>query len=77
MTILAFVFAVAWFVTGVMAAHLPRLLEIAGAGATAAIGAGAGAGCGWFRRARSATPGASADLGAPRRHAASDQGGNA
>jgi hypothetical protein len=31
MTILAFVFAATWFVTGAMAAHLPRLLEIAGA----------------------------------------------
>jgi MFS family permease len=40
MTILAFVFA-AWFVTGAMAAHLPRLLEIAGASTTAAIAAAA------------------------------------
>ena len=31
MPILAFVFAATWFVTGGMAAHLPRLLEIAGA----------------------------------------------
>ena len=41
MTILAFVFAVTWFVTGAMAAHLPRLLEIVGASATAAIAAAA------------------------------------
>src|ERR1700748_3652437 len=41
MAILAFVFAATWFVTGVMAAHLPRLLEIAGAGTTAAIAAAA------------------------------------
>jgi hypothetical protein len=37
MAILAFVFAATWFVTGAMAAHLPRLLEIAGASATGAI----------------------------------------
>ncbi len=37
MPLLAFVFAATWFVTGAMAAHLPRLLEIAGASATAAI----------------------------------------
>jgi MFS family permease len=41
MTILAFVFAATWFVTGAMAAHLPRLFEIAGAGTTAAIAAAA------------------------------------
>ena len=41
MAILAFVFAATWFVTGAMAAHLPRLLEIAGASTTAAIGAAA------------------------------------
>jgi hypothetical protein len=41
MTILAFVFAATWFVTGAMAAHLPRLLEIAGASTTAAIAAAA------------------------------------
>jgi predicted MFS family arabinose efflux permease len=41
MAILAFVFAATWFVTGAMAAHLPRLLEIAGASATAAIAAAA------------------------------------
>ena len=39
MPILAFVFAATWFVTGAMAAHLPRLLEIAGASATGAIAA--------------------------------------
>ena len=41
MAILAFVFAATWLVTGAMAAHLPRLLEIAGASTTAAIGAAA------------------------------------
>ena len=41
MAILAFVFAATWFVTGAMAAHLPRLLEIAGASSTAAIAAAA------------------------------------
>lgn len=41
MPILAFVFAVTAFVTGAMAAHLPRLLEIAGASATVAIAASA------------------------------------
>ena len=41
MVILAFVFATTWFVTGAMAAHLPRLLEIAGASTTAAIAAAA------------------------------------
>ena len=41
MPILAFVFAATWFVTGAMAAHLPRLLEIAGASATGAIAAAA------------------------------------
>src|SRR6202048_1886639 len=39
--ILAFAFAATWFVTGAMAAHLPRLLEIAGASTTAAIAAAA------------------------------------
>ena len=41
MTILAFVFAATWFVTGAMAAHMPRLLEIAGTTSTAAIAAAA------------------------------------
>ena len=41
MPILAFVFAITAFVTGAMAAHLPRLLEIAGASATVAIAASA------------------------------------
>jgi hypothetical protein len=41
MAILAFVFAATWFVTGAMAAHLPRLLEIAGASTTSAIAAAA------------------------------------
>src|SRR5690242_8458646 len=44
MAILAFVFAATWFVTGAMAAHLPRLLEIAGARKAAAR---------WPRRRRS------------------------
>jgi len=41
MAILAFVFAATWFVAGAMAAHMPRLLEIAGASSTAAIAAAA------------------------------------
>jgi predicted MFS family arabinose efflux permease len=41
MPILAFVFAATWFVTGAMAAHMPRLLEIAGASPTGAIAAAA------------------------------------
>jgi MFS family permease len=41
MPILAFVFAATWFVTGAMAAHMPRLLEIAGASSTTAIAAAA------------------------------------
>jgi MFS family permease len=41
MPLLAYVFAATWFVTGAMAAHLPRLLEIAGASATAAVAAAA------------------------------------
>jgi hypothetical protein len=41
MPILAFVFAATAFVTGAMAAHLPRLLETAGASATVAIAASA------------------------------------
>ena len=41
MAILTFVFAATWFVTGAMAPHMPRLLEIAGAGSTAAITAAA------------------------------------
>jgi hypothetical protein len=41
MALLAFIFAAAWFVTGAMAAHLPRLLEALGAGAAAAIAASA------------------------------------
>ncbi|MGE0748597.1 MAG: MFS transporter [Rhodospirillales bacterium] len=41
MAVLAFVFACAWFSTGAMAAHLPRLLQEGGATATAAIAAGA------------------------------------
>jgi hypothetical protein len=41
MTLLAFVFAAAWFVTGAMAAHLPRLLELAGATSLQAIASAA------------------------------------
>src|SRR5438132_4056377 len=41
MAILAFVFAAAWFVTGAMAAHLPRLLELSGASPLQAIAAAA------------------------------------
>jgi MFS family permease len=41
MGLLAFVFAAVWFVTGAMAAHLPALLERAGASATEAIAAAA------------------------------------
>lgn len=41
MIILAFVFAAAWTVTGAMAAHLPRLMEAAGATTAQAVFAGA------------------------------------
>jgi predicted MFS family arabinose efflux permease len=41
MILLAFVFAAAWTVTGAMAAHLPRILEAAGATAGQAVFAGA------------------------------------
>jgi MFS family permease len=41
MIVLAFVFAAAWSVTGAMAAHLPRILEAAGATAGQAVFAGA------------------------------------
>ncbi|MGB6543577.1 MAG: MFS transporter [Xanthobacteraceae bacterium] len=41
MFLLAFVFAAVWFVTGSMAAHLPRLLERAGATPVQAIAASA------------------------------------
>jgi hypothetical protein len=37
MPLLAFVFAAAWTVTGAMAAHLPRLLEAAGATPSGAV----------------------------------------
>jgi len=37
MALLAFVFSAAWFVTEAMAAHLPRLLEAAGATPAAAV----------------------------------------
>ncbi len=41
MILLAFVFAAAWTVTGAMAAHLPRILEAAGATTLQAVVAGA------------------------------------
>jgi predicted MFS family arabinose efflux permease len=41
MWLLAIMFSVAWFVTGAMATHLPRLLQEMGTSATAAIAAGA------------------------------------
>ena len=41
MVLVAFVFAAGWFVTGSMAAHLPRVLELAGASPFAAIAAAA------------------------------------
>src|SRR6266478_980137 len=41
MILLAFAFAAAWTVTGAMAAHLPRILEAAGATPVQAIAAGA------------------------------------
>jgi hypothetical protein len=41
MALLAFVFAATWFCSTAMAAHLPRLLEAAGASAATAIAAGA------------------------------------
>src|SRR6267378_2440699 len=41
MILLAFVFAAAWSVTGAMAAHMPRILEAAGATTLQAVAAGA------------------------------------
>src|SRR3982075_1230280 len=41
MVLLAFAFAAAWSVTGAMAAHLPRILEAAGATTLQAVSAGA------------------------------------
>ncbi len=41
MLLLAFIFSAAWFVTGAMAAHLPRLLEMAGATPFEAVAAAA------------------------------------
>ena len=41
MIVLAFVFAAAWAVTGAMAAHLPRIMEAAGATTAQAVFAGA------------------------------------
>ena len=80
MAILAFVFAATWFVTGAMAAHLPRLLEIAGASTTAGNRgrrfSRTGAGCGASRRIRGAAHGASARIGSTGRRSSSDRGGN-
>lgn len=39
--LLAFVFAITWFTSTAMAAHLPRMLEAAGASTAVAVGAGA------------------------------------
>ncbi|NKC32561.1 MFS transporter [Falsiroseomonas selenitidurans] len=41
MPLLAFVFAATWFIAGAMAAHLPTLLQAAGATSAAAVAAGA------------------------------------
>ena len=41
MVLLAYVFAVTWFTSTAMAAHLPAMLQLAGASATAAIAAAA------------------------------------
>jgi predicted MFS family arabinose efflux permease len=41
MLVLAFFFSAAWFVTGAMAAHLPRLLQAAGASPAEAVAAAA------------------------------------
>nr|WP_280863915.1 MFS transporter [Falsiroseomonas frigidaquae] len=41
MPLLAYVFAGSWFIAGAMAAHLPALLQAAGATAAAAVAAGA------------------------------------
>jgi hypothetical protein len=41
MILLAFTFAAAWTVTGAMAAHMPRILEAAGATTVQAVAAGA------------------------------------
>ena len=41
MVLLAFTFAAAWSVTGAMAAHMPRILEAAGATTVQAVAAGA------------------------------------
>ena len=41
MVLLAFTFAAAWTVTGAMAAHMPRILEVAGATSLQAVAAGA------------------------------------
>jgi predicted MFS family arabinose efflux permease len=41
MILLAFIFAAAWTVTGAMAAHMPRILEAAGATTVQAVAAGA------------------------------------
>src|SRR5579871_682400 len=41
MVLLAFAFAAAWMVTGAMAAHFPRIMEVAGASPVQAVAAGA------------------------------------
>jgi len=41
MPLLAYVFAASWFIAGAMAAHLPAMLQAAGATAAAAVAAGA------------------------------------
>lgn len=41
MVLLGYVFAVTWFISTAMAAHLPAMLQLAGASATAAIAAAA------------------------------------
>jgi MFS family permease len=41
MVLLAFTFSAAWTVTGAMAAHMPRILEVAGATTVQAVAAGA------------------------------------
>ncbi len=86
MLLVAFVFAAAWFVTGSMAAHLPRLLEMAGATPFAAITAAALVGPAQVvartlagRRAdpriRGPAAGPSAGLRKNRRHTSSDRRG--
>ena len=77
MILLAFVFAAAWTVTGAMAAHLPRILEAAGA-TTRASGVRRradrpGAGGGAHLRGQLPQPLSSAGLDAARLHHPSDR----